>query len=80
MEYQILYTRLFNAVTDSICAMEQQNYGIAAEILKDAQQQCEEMYISQAEARQEALVPPRDAEKSPQKMQKLLFFFPPPVL
>jgi len=47
MELPNYYTSLFNAVTDAILAIEQQNYGIAKEILIQAQQQSEERYLEQ---------------------------------
>ena len=43
--YQKMYTQLFNAVTDALACMEQQNYGSAREALIAAQQKCEEMYV-----------------------------------
>ena len=45
MDYSKLYFHLFNAVTDALLAMEQQNYGQAATLLKAAQQETEEMYM-----------------------------------
>ena len=45
MDYKKLYFHLFNAVTDSLQAMEQQNYGQASSILMSAQQETEEMYL-----------------------------------
>ena len=50
-DYQKLYTLLFNAVTDALEDMAQQNYGAAKERLMSAQQQAEELYISQPEER-----------------------------
>ena len=47
MDYKKLYYHLFNAVTDAIQAMEQQNYGQATALLIVAQQEAEEMYISE---------------------------------
>lgn len=47
MELPNYYTSLFNAVTDAIRAIEQQNYGIAKDILIQAQQQSEELYLEQ---------------------------------
>lgn len=40
--YHGLYLRLFNAVTDALAELEQQNVGRAREILIAAQQQAEE--------------------------------------
>ena len=45
MDYKKLYFHLFNAATDAIEAIEQQNYGQASAILIAAQQETEEMYI-----------------------------------
>jgi len=36
-DYRQMYIKLFNAVTDAIAQLEQQNYGIAANLLKNAQ-------------------------------------------
>ena len=46
-DYQRLYTLLFNAVTDAVEQMEQQNYGAARDILVAAQQNAEELYIAE---------------------------------
>lgn len=48
-DYQKMYTTLFNAITDAIQSIQQNNYGIAAEILIRAQQKTEELYIIDAE-------------------------------
>ena len=45
MDYQKLYHILFNAVTDSLENMAEQNFGQAAACLRQAQQTCEEPYI-----------------------------------
>ena len=45
MDYKKLYFHLFNAATDALRAMEQQNYGQAAALLITAQQETEEMYM-----------------------------------
>ena len=45
MDYQKMYTTLFNAITDALEAMEKQNVGIAREILIGAQQKTEEIYM-----------------------------------
>ena len=47
MDYSKLYFHLFNAVTDALLAMEQQNYGQAAALLIAAQQEAEEMYMNE---------------------------------
>ncbi len=46
-DYQAMYLRLFNAVTDAIESIEQQNYGTAKQQLILAQQETEELYISE---------------------------------
>ena len=46
-DYQTMYLHLFNAVTDAIESIEQQNYGAAKEQLIHAQQEAEEIYISE---------------------------------
>ena len=45
MDYQKLYHILFNAVTDSLENMAEQNFGRAAACLRQAQQTCEELYM-----------------------------------
>ena len=40
-----MYLYLFNRITDALVAVEKQNYGEAADILKTAQAKAEEMYI-----------------------------------
>ena len=49
MDYQKLYTCLFNAITDAIGQLEQQNYGTAKTILMQAQQKTEEVYMADRE-------------------------------
>ena len=44
-DYQKMYTTLFNAMTDAIENIEEANYGTAEEILIQAQQKTEELYI-----------------------------------
>ena len=46
MNYEKLYHLLFNAITDALEHMEQQNYGTAKETLITAQQEAEEIYMS----------------------------------
>ena len=43
--YQKMYFLLFNAVTDAISSMEQQNFGQAVQQLKKAQADCEELFM-----------------------------------
>lgn len=47
MDYQKLYTMLFNAYEEVITHMEKQNYGLAREVLIQVQQQAEEAYLAQ---------------------------------
>ena len=46
MEYKKLYHLLFNAITDALEQMEQQNYGSAKDLLITAQQEAEDIYIT----------------------------------
>ena len=43
--YKKMYYRLFNAITDALAALEQQNFGTAAEVLQQAQIDSEELYL-----------------------------------
>lgn len=52
--YKEMYYHLFNAVTDAWQALEQSNYGTARDILKKAQTETEEMYLSADEGKDEA--------------------------
>ena len=45
-EYKKMYLLLFNAITDALEQMEQQNYGTAKDLLIAAQQPAEEIYIT----------------------------------
>ena len=47
--YRKMYYTLFNAITDALEAMEQQNYGQARALLIAAQQQSEEIYLDSEE-------------------------------
>ncbi len=47
--YKKMYLHLFNAVTDSLDAMTGMNYGKAYQLLKEAQAECEEMYLDAAD-------------------------------
>ena len=49
MNYQKLYSTLFNAITDALEQMDRQNYGAARSLLITAQQTTEEAYISEDE-------------------------------
>ena len=44
--YQKMYSLLFNAITDALAQIENQNYGDAKDMLISAQQKAEEMYIT----------------------------------
>lgn len=48
VDYQKLYTIIFNAVTDALNALDEQNAGQAKEILRTAQQAAEERYMETA--------------------------------
>ena len=45
-DYQKMYLLLFNAITDALKEMENLNYGEAAELLRKAQSDSEDIYIS----------------------------------
>lgn len=45
-DYEKMYHLLFNAITDALEQIEQQNFGSAKDLLIAAQQQAEEIYIS----------------------------------
>lgn len=44
--YEKMYSTLFNAITDALEQIEQQNFGNAKDLLIAAQQQAEEIYIT----------------------------------
>ena len=44
--YEKMYSTLFNAITDALEQIEQQNFGSAKDLLIAAQQQAEEIYIT----------------------------------
>ncbi len=44
--YQKMYSLLFNAITDALAQIENQNYGDAKDMLISAQQKAEEIYIN----------------------------------
>lgn len=52
-DYRHMYLHLFHAVTDALSAMEQKNFGIAEELLKKGQIECEEYYMEPQEERPE---------------------------
>ena len=45
-DYQKMYLTLFNAITDALAQIENQNYGDTKSTLIAAQQKAEEMYIT----------------------------------
>jgi len=45
-DYEKIYHLLFNAITDALEQIEQQNFGSAKDLLIAAQQQAEEIYIT----------------------------------
>jgi len=47
VDYQKLYALMFNAATDALRALEQQNYGQTREILRSAQIAAEEQYLAE---------------------------------
>lgn len=47
--YKRLYYMIFNAMTDTIEALEYQNYGRAIQIMKKAQQEAEERFMKEEE-------------------------------
>ena len=49
VHYKTLYFKLFNAITDALEAMEEENFGQAKQILRQAQIDAEELYLEQAE-------------------------------
>ena len=50
MDYQPMYTLLFNTITDALWEMEKQNYGTAKDLLIHAQIQAEAAYLEQEDA------------------------------
>ena len=45
VNYETLYFGLFNAMTDALAALKEQNYGMAQEIMVAAQQKAEDAYL-----------------------------------
>lgn len=52
--YKEMYYHLFNAVTDALAMLAQQNYGLAVKRLKRAQQETEELYLKAGEPEESA--------------------------
>lgn len=46
-DFKKMYLTLFNRITQALDALDQSNYGTAADILKSAQQEAEELYLAQ---------------------------------
>ena len=53
MDYKSLYFNLFNACTDAIQDLENQNFGQAKRRLIAAQQEAEEQYLCQTDSQVE---------------------------
>ena len=49
IDYQKLYTTLFNSLTDAIEEMDTHNFGNAKKIIIKAQQDAEQMYLAQSD-------------------------------
>ena len=49
MIWKRMYTLLFNAVTDAVVEMEQQNYGQAKQLLLRGQREAEELFLGSEE-------------------------------
>ena len=47
--YRKMYYILFNAMTDALQAMKEQNYGMARKILEAAQQKAEDTFLDMEE-------------------------------
>ena len=47
--YEKMYFQLFNAVTNALEEAQKMNFGQPKEILIQAQQNCEELYISESD-------------------------------
>lgn len=46
IDYKMMYLKLFNSISDAIEEITRQNYGIAASLLKKAQQVTEESFMN----------------------------------
>lgn len=46
-DYEKMYFGLFNHISDAIGQMKEMNYGLASDILKQAQTEGEERYLSE---------------------------------
>jgi hypothetical protein len=61
VNYEVLYKVLFNGMTDAVWAMERQDYDGARAALVKAQQEAEELFISDEEAGDDGPVMPPDS-------------------
>ena len=64
--YQKLYAFMFNAATNALRQIREENYGAARDILERAQRQTEEMYIAQEEADEALEAAQRAAQEEPE--------------
>jgi len=51
--FQTMYHTMFNAATDALAALAEQNFGQAAQFLRQGQQQAEEIFLNFEEAPEE---------------------------
>ena len=51
MNYQKLYTCLFNRITDAIEQLDRRNYGLVRDLLVDAQLQAENLYLEESDTK-----------------------------
>lgn len=47
IDFKKMYLTLFNRITQALDALDQNNYGTAADLLKHAQIEAEELYLAQ---------------------------------
>ena len=64
--YQKLYAFMFNAATNALRQIREENYSAARDILERAQRQTEEMYIAQEEADEALEAAQRAAQEEPE--------------
>jgi hypothetical protein len=50
-DYKKPYFALFNALSDAVAAIENQNFGVARELLLEAQQTSEALILAQRESK-----------------------------
>ena len=51
--YKKMYYRLFNSITDALAAMAQQNFGAAADLLRQAQIDSEALFLDESDGESE---------------------------